>query len=350
MDKFLSIISIFLAHAIVAYGIAETTKDLQMTTDMAEQQRQTLLSPTAGGRPMVGMVAPDFRLKDGSGKQHRLSDYCGKKNVVLAFYPKDFTGGWTSELQSLRDELTKIQETDTVVYGISKDDEKSHREFQKEYQFGFSLLADTDLEVSRLYASIREDGNMSSRTTFVIDKVGYIRSINREVNILEHGSEVLETVQETTQYQIRVGQLAPDFVAYDENNIGYQLSAFKNKKSVVLSFYPMDMTPGWTAQVCSLRDEMSQIEDLDIQVFGVSVQDAKSHRKFIDRNNLNFPLLVDTGRNLSLLFGAADKKNSLTSSRMAIYIDKAGKIANIERKLNTKAHGAELVKFFQPLN
>jgi len=140
--------------------------------------------------------------------------------------------------------LTKIQETDTVVYGISKDDEKSHREFQKEYQFGFSLLADTDLEVSRLYSSIREDGNMSSRTTFVIDKVGYIRSINREVNIPEHGSEVLETVQETTQYQIRVGQLAPDFVAYDENNIGYQLSAFKNKKSVVLSFYPMDMTPG----------------------------------------------------------------------------------------------------------
>jgi peroxiredoxin len=39
------------------------------------------------------MVAPDFRLKDGSGKKHRLSDYCGKKNVVLAFYPKDFTGG-----------------------------------------------------------------------------------------------------------------------------------------------------------------------------------------------------------------------------------------------------------------
>jgi peroxiredoxin len=140
--------------------------------------------------------------------------------------------------------LTKIQETDTVVYGISKDDEESHREFQKEYQFGFSLLADTDLEVSRLYSSIREDGNMSSRTTFVIDKAGYIRSINREVNIPEHGSEVLESVQETTQYQIRAGQLAPDFVAYDENNIGYQLSAFKNKKSVVLSFYPMDMTPG----------------------------------------------------------------------------------------------------------
>ena len=350
MDKFLSTISIFLAPAIVAYGIAETTKDLQMTTDMVEQQRQTLLSPTAGGRPIVGMVAPDFRLKDGSGKKQRLSDYCGKKNVVLAFYPKDFTGGWTSELQSLRDELTKIQETDTVVYGISKDDEESHREFQKEYQFGFSLLADTDLEVSRLYSSIREDGNMSSRTTFVIDKAGYIRSVNRQVNIPEHGSEVLNTIRETTQSQIKVGQIAPNFVAYDEHQISYQLNGFKNKKNVVLLFSPLEMMLGGTTQGYSPWSEMSQINDSDIQVFGASVQDAKSHRKVIDRNNLNFPLLVDTGRNLSLLFGAADKKNSLTSSRMAIYIDKAGKIANIERKLNTKAHGAELVEFFQSLN
>ena len=86
-------VSIFLAHTVVADGIAETAKDLQMATDIVERQRQTLISPTAGGRPIVGMVAPDFRLKDGSGKKHHLNDHCGKKNVVLAFYPKDFTGG-----------------------------------------------------------------------------------------------------------------------------------------------------------------------------------------------------------------------------------------------------------------
>jgi hypothetical protein len=62
MDKFLSTISIFLAPAIVAYGIAETTKDLQMTTDMVEQQRQTLLSPTAGGRPIVENQGQPSRL------------------------------------------------------------------------------------------------------------------------------------------------------------------------------------------------------------------------------------------------------------------------------------------------
>ena len=56
MDKFLSIISIFLAHAIVAYGIAETTKDLQMPTDMAEQQRQTLLTPTAAALTAPGQM------------------------------------------------------------------------------------------------------------------------------------------------------------------------------------------------------------------------------------------------------------------------------------------------------
>ena len=85
---------------------------------------------------------------------------------------------------------------------------------------------------------------MSDRTTFVIDKSGYVRSINNQINIPEHGIEILKTIRSTIKYEIKVGQLAPDFVAYDENGKGYRLSNFKNKKNVVLSFYPMDMTPG----------------------------------------------------------------------------------------------------------
>tara|TARA_B100001245_G_C22461084_1_gene236604 strand:+ start:174 stop:368 length:195 start_codon:yes stop_codon:yes gene_type:complete len=64
-----------------------------MTTTAAEQRRQTLLYPIDGGRPMVGMIAPDFQLQDGYGKKHRLSYHHGKKNVVLVFYPQDFTDG-----------------------------------------------------------------------------------------------------------------------------------------------------------------------------------------------------------------------------------------------------------------
>ena len=140
--------------------------------------------------------------------------------------------------------MTKIEATGTVVYGISGDSQESHYEFQEQYRFGFPLLSDNDLVVSRLYSSISADKQKSSRTTFVIDRAGYVRSIDNNVNIPQHGTEVLETIQSMTSYEINVGHLAPDFVAYDENGKGYRLRDFKNKRNVVLSFYPMDMTPG----------------------------------------------------------------------------------------------------------
>tara|TARA_A100001037_G_scaffold234875_1_gene213679 strand:- start:631 stop:1053 length:423 start_codon:yes stop_codon:yes gene_type:complete len=140
--------------------------------------------------------------------------------------------------------LTKIEATGTVVYGISGDSQESHYEFQEQYRFGFPLLSDNDLVVSRLYSSISADKQKSSRTTFVIDRAGYVRSINNNVNIPQHGTEVLETIQSMTSYEINVGHIAPDFVAYDENGKGYRLRDFRNKRNVVLSFYPMDMTPG----------------------------------------------------------------------------------------------------------
>ena len=140
--------------------------------------------------------------------------------------------------------MTKIEATGTVVYGISGDSQESHYEFQEQYRFGFPLLSDNDLVVSRLYSSISADKQKSSRTTFVVDRAGYVRSINNNVNIPQHGTEVLETIQSMTSYEINVGDLAPDFVAYDENGKGYRLRDFRNKRNVVLSFYPMDMTPG----------------------------------------------------------------------------------------------------------
>ena len=140
--------------------------------------------------------------------------------------------------------MTKIEATGTVVYGISGDSQESHYGFQEQYRFGFPLLSDNDLVVSRLYSSISADKQNSSRTTFVIDRAGYVRSIDNNVNIPQHGTEVLETIQSMTSYEINVGHLAPDFVAYDENGKGYRLRDFRNKRNVVLSFYPMDMTPG----------------------------------------------------------------------------------------------------------
>jgi peroxiredoxin len=71
-----------------------------------------------------------------------------------------------------------------------------------------------------------------------------------------------------------------------------------------------------------------------------------SHKKFVQEHSLNFPLLVDTGRNLSLLFGAADSPNSMRK-RITIVIDKAGKITKIDNSVSARTHGKDLIDFFK---
>ena len=120
-----------------------------------------------------------------------------------------------TELRSLRDELSQIQETDTVVLGVSVDDEASHKKFQEEENFGFPLLADTEFEVSKIYSGIMEKSQASNRSTFIIDKAGYIRAIDRDVNPQTHGADLVKLIKESIPGPIQAGQSAPDFIASD---------------------------------------------------------------------------------------------------------------------------------------
>lgn len=86
----------------------------------------------------------------------------------------------------------------------------------------------------------------------------------------------------------------------------------------------------------------------DAQVFGITLNDAASHQKFSEENQLNFPLLVDTHRTLSLLFGAVDAPDGRVK-RLTVIVDKAGNIAHIDTEVNVSTHGADLVEFFKTL-
>ncbi len=100
--------------------------------------------------------------------------------------------------------MSQIQATDTVVLGVSVDDEASHKKFQEQEQFGFPLLADTEFAVSKIYSGIREEIQASSRVTFVIDKAGYIRAIDRGVNVQTHGEELVKLIKESVPNQMRL--------------------------------------------------------------------------------------------------------------------------------------------------
>ncbi|RKU07963.1 hypothetical protein C6502_16510 [Candidatus Poribacteria bacterium] len=140
--------------------------------------------------------------------------------------------------------MSQIQGTDTVLLGVSVDDEASHKKFQEEEKFGFSLLADTEFAVSKVYSGIMERFQASNRSTFVIDKAGYIRAIDRDVNTQTHGEDLVKLINESIPGPIQVGQPAPDLIASDQEGNTYQLSSFKGKKNVVLAFYPKDFTGG----------------------------------------------------------------------------------------------------------
>ena len=101
---------------------------------------------------------------------------------------------------------------------------------------------------------------------------------------------------------LKVGDKAPELLGVNENGEEIRLSSYKGKK-VVLYFYPKDNTSGCTAQACSLRDNYSELRKAGYEVIGVSVDDEKSHQKFIAKNNLPFTLIADTDKKLVEQFG-----------------------------------------------
>ncbi|MEZ5613817.1 MAG: peroxiredoxin [Rhodocyclaceae bacterium] len=146
------------------------------------------------------------------------------------------------------------------------------------------------------------------------------------------------------------GDPAPDFscTATDGSTIG--LADFRGKK-LVLYFYPMDDTPGCTAQACSLRDFNRDIAAKGAAILGVSSQDEASHKKFTSKFKLNFPLLADTGRTMAKAYGVAGSglfgvARALTgmNERVTFIIDEKGKIAHVLDDPNCPNHGEEVLK------
>ncbi len=149
-----------------------------------------------------GEAAPDFSLPDADMKMVELSDFKGKQNVVLYFYPKDNTSGCTLEAIDFSDMEEDFAALDTVVLGVSKDDCASHASFRDKHGLAVQLLADIDGEICEDYGVWQEketEGikNMGIvRSTFIIDKKGIIRHALYGVNAKSHAVKVLQLAKE----------------------------------------------------------------------------------------------------------------------------------------------------------
>ena len=125
----------------------------------------------------VGDKAPDFTLKDQNNEQISLSDFAGKRNVVLLFYPLTFTGVCQGELCAVRDDLGSFQNDKVQVLAVSVDSAYSHKVWANEQGYEFPLLADfwPHGKVASDYGVFNEAAGIATRGTFIIDKSGVVR-------------------------------------------------------------------------------------------------------------------------------------------------------------------------------
>jgi peroxiredoxin Q/BCP len=125
----------------------------------------------------VGDTAPDFSLQSQTGENVSLSQFQGKKNVVLYFYPKDETVGCTREACAFRDSYELFTDLGAEVIGVSADTVESHKSFAEHHNLPFTLLSDVDNVVRKLYGATSTLGIIPGRVTFIIDKKGMVRHV-----------------------------------------------------------------------------------------------------------------------------------------------------------------------------
>ena len=154
--------------------------------------------------------------------------------------------------------------------------------------------------------------------------------------------------------KLKTGDSAPSFSLFDQNGKIHKLSDYKGKY-VLLYFYPKDDTPGCTIEACTLRDNWNQFKKAKLNVLGISVDNVKSHDKFVKKYNLPFTLLADEEKKVVNAYGVWGPKTFMGklfqgTARSSFLIDPKGKIAKIYEKVKPDEHAEEVLKDWAELS
>lgn len=144
-----------------------------------------------------------------------------------------------------------------------------------------------------------------------------------------------------------LGKEAPDFELLDQDGVSHTLTQYRGQW-VLIYFYPKDNTPGCTKQACTLRDAEPAFEKLEAIVLGISGDSVASHKKFVEKFHLPFPLLADTDKKVIEAYGSWGKKKFMGREYMGIFrnsflIDPEGKIAKVYEAVKPEKHAEEVL-------
>ena len=145
------------------------------------------------------------------------------------------------------------------------------------------------------------------------------------------------------------GQRLPEHLGVDQDGKEWTMSELSGRK-VVLYVYPRDSTPGCTSEACNLRDNYERLQAEGYAVIGVSTQDAKSHKRFIEKNNLPFPLICDTDHRLVEALGVYGEKKLYGKAVMGVFrttlpADEDGEVTRVigPKEIKVKAHAEQIL-------
>ena len=147
--------------------------------------------------------------------------------------------------------------------------------------------------------------------------------------------------------ELKIGSIAPDFSLDGDDGKKHSLKEFRGKK-IVLYFYPKDDTSGCTKEACSFRDNLSSVKKKGAIVLGISADGTESHKKFISKYDLNFPLLSDESKSVLEAYGVWKLKSFMGRrymgiERTTVIIDEKGKISHIFPKVKVEGHTEEVL-------
>ena len=145
----------------------------------------------------LGQIAPEFTLQNTNGDDIKLSDYKGKK-IIVWFYPKASTPGWTVQGQGFRDEFNKLKDKNTVIIGVSADSIKKNKNFKDKQKFQYELLSDENKGMIEKYGAwvkkkmYGKEYMGIARISYLINEEGKIQYIFDKVKTKSHACDVLE--------------------------------------------------------------------------------------------------------------------------------------------------------------
>ncbi len=151
----------------------------------------------------------------------------------------------------------------------------------------------------------------------------------------------LLVVTSSTHASLNVGDVAPDWTLQATDGQTYQLSELRGSH-VVLAFFPKAFTGGCTIECKSVRDSKKQVRRFDVQFFMASTDDLETNKAFADQNNANFPILSDSSKGVSESYGVLASMGF--SKRWTFYIDADGKVSKIDKDVNPRTAGRDLLK------